>query len=41
MDYIYDKEIDNVDWDAPNFKTFGSDYYEEKLPGFDPSVFKF
>ena len=29
MDYMYDKEIDNVDWDSLNFITYGSDYYED------------
>ena len=27
MDYMYDKEIDNVDWDSLNSNTYGSDYY--------------
>ena len=27
MDYMYDKEIENADWDSLNFKTYGSDYY--------------
>ena len=40
MDYMYDKEIDNVDWDALNFKTYGADYYEEKFPGFDEDAYK-
>ena len=40
MDYMYDKEIDNVDWDSLNFKTYGSDYYEQKFPGFDDDVYR-
>ena len=40
MGYMYDKEIVNVDWGALNFKTYGADYYEEKFPGFDPSVYQ-
>ena len=34
------KEIDNFDRNAPNFKTYGSDNYEEKFPGFDPSIYQ-
>ena len=40
MGYMYDKEIDNADWGSLNFKTYGSDYYEEKLPGFDEDVYR-
>ena len=40
MGYMYDKESDNVDRGALNFKTYGSDYYEERFPGFDPSVYQ-
>ena len=40
MGYMYDKEIDNVDWDAPNFKTYASDYYEENFRGCGPSVYQ-
>ena len=35
-----DKEIGNVDWDAQNLKTYGADYYEEGVPGFDGDVYK-
>ena len=34
MDYMY------VDWYSLNFKTYGSDYCEERLPGFDEDVHK-
>ena len=40
MDYMYGKEIDNSNWDALYFKTYGADYYEEKFPGFDEHVYK-
>ena len=40
MGYMYDKEIDDADWDALNFKTYGADYYEEKFPGFDEDAYK-
>ena len=40
MDFMYDEEIGYVDWDSLNFKTYGSDYYEEKFPGFDEYVYK-
>ena len=26
--------------DSLNFKTFGSDYYEQKFPGFDEDVYR-
>ena len=38
MGYMCDKEMDNVDWDALNFKTYGAVYYQEKFPEFDSSV---
>ena len=37
---MYDKEIGNADWDSLNFKIYGSDYYEEKFPGFDEDLYK-
>ena len=40
MGYMYDKEIENLDWDDLNFKTYGADYYEEKIPGFDKFFLK-
>ena len=40
MGYMYDKEIDNADWDTPNSKTYGADYHEEKFPGFDQLVYQ-
>ena len=40
MDYMSDKEIGNLDWDALNFKTYGADYYEEKFPVFNEHVYK-
>ena len=39
MGYMYDKEIDNADWDALNFKTYGAGCYEEKYPGFDEDFY--
>ena len=40
MDYMYDKEIGNVDWGALNFYTCRAYYYREKFPGFDEDVYK-
>ena len=40
MDYMYEKESGNVDWGALNFKTYGADNYEEKLPGFNEDLYK-
>ena len=40
MNYMCDKEIENVDWDSFNFKPYDSGYYEEKYPCFDENVYK-
>ena len=37
---MYDKEIEKLDWGDLNFKTYGADYYEEKIPGFDKVFLK-
>ena len=29
-----------MDWGALNFKTYGANYYEEKFPRFDSSVYQ-
>ena len=39
ISYVHDKDIGNVDWDAPKTKIFGADYYEETFPGFGPSIY--
>ena len=38
MGCMYDKEIGNLDWGASNFRTYASDYYEEKFPCFDEDL---
>ena len=35
------KEMDNVDWEAPNFQIYGADYHKGFSPGFGPSIYFF
>ncbi len=41
LDYCADEEyLDNLDWNSVNYQVYGSDYYEEKFPGFSDEVYE-
>ena len=40
LDYIYDEEISNLDWESLNFKIYDVDYYRDTFPGFDEEVYE-
>ena len=41
LDYCADEEeFDNLDWNTVNYKVYGADYYEEKVPGFSEEVYE-
>lgn len=40
LDYIYDEDICDIDWNSLNFKVYDSDYYRDAFPGFDETVYE-
>ena len=41
LDYCADEEeYDNLDWNTVNYELYGTDYYEEKFPGFSEEVYE-
>ena len=41
LDYCADEEeFQTLDWNTVNYKVYGSDYYQEKFPGFSEEVYE-
>ena len=40
LDYIYDEDIADIDWESLNFKVYDSDYYRDTFPGFPEAVYE-
>ena len=41
LDYTNDdEEFDNLDWNSVNYEVYGSDYYQERFPGFADEVYE-
>ena len=40
LDYIYDEDIADIDWESLNFKVYDADYYRETFSGFPEEVYE-